>query len=46
MQEDKSHYDNIRSQIDVLEREKGGDVEGMKDGFKREVNSITRYDIH
>jgi hypothetical protein len=42
MAEKEQKFYSVRNQIDALEKEQGTQVEVMKDGFKREVDSITR----
>lgn len=42
MAEKENDFHNIRNQIEALEREKGGQVEVMKEGLRREVDNIIR----
>ena len=43
MAEKEAAFFNIRNQIEALESDAGIQIDVMRDGFRREVDSITRF---
>ena len=43
MAEKEAAFLNVRNQIEALESDAGNQIDVMRDGFRREVDSISRF---